>query len=75
MTPQNIVLYFEKKLDGKEYITPSDLIETGLFASNAAVRSAIDRGDFPAIRVSPHRLIIPAKAVLDHLYRGIEAIK
>ncbi len=68
MSVQDLITRFERDLGTEEYVSPSLLVQIGVFASYSACMKAIRKGTIPCLKISPHRHLIPRKSVIEYLY-------
>lgn len=69
----SIIEKFESKLGSEDFVSPAKLVNCGMYGSRAAVRNALDKGVFPFLKVSSHRVLIPRESVLEYLRKSLHA--
>lgn len=65
----SIMEIVESKLGDGDFLSISQLVRSGVYGSEAAVRLALKRGDLQFLKVSPNRTLILKDSVMDLIRR------
>lgn len=68
MSVSKLIQEFERRLGDSDFVSPSLLVQIGVFGSLTAMHNALRKGLIPHIRISRNRVLIPRQSVVDHLY-------
>jgi hypothetical protein len=66
-----LVEELNKKLGDKQFYSLRELTSVGFFGSLPAARIALLKGQFPYIKISPRRRVIPRSSIIEFLRNSI----
>lgn len=74
---ESVLSKIQEKLDTIDglFVSPKHLHQFGLFGSHSAAVNALKSGAMPHLRVSPYRILVEKKAVLDFIKERFHARK
>lgn len=67
MSSNELINRFEKLMGSRQFFTPIQLVDMGIYGSKSSVWRAVHLGDIEAIQISDRRWVIMKESIIKHL--------